>query len=135
MPRASLTPPPPIGWPLLPVPDAGGEMRYPSLEQSVREQVQVVLRTRPGEQLMRPEFGGGLEDFLHQPNTLATRRRIRDLITASLERWEGRIVVDRIEVWEEPEHPTRVRVEIAYRLRRTGAAQKLALTMDLSAGA
>lgn len=135
MPRASLTPPRPVGWPLLPVPDAGGELRYPSLEQSVREQVQVVLRTRPGEQLMRPQFGAGLEDFLHEPNSLATRRRIRDLIAESLERWEGRIVVDRIEVWEEPESAARVRVEIAYRLRRTGAAQKLALTMDIGPGA
>ncbi len=135
MPRASLTPPLPIGWPLLPVPDAGGEMRYPGLEQSVRESIQVVLRTRPGEQLMRPHFGAGLKDFLHQPNTLATRRRIRDLIEESLERWEGRVVLDRIEVWEEPEHPTRIRVEIAYRLRRTGAAQQLALTMDLGTGA
>ena len=135
MPRASLTPSPPVGWPLLPRPDARGELRYPSLEQSVREQVQVVLRTRPGEQLMRPEFGAGLEDFLHQPNTLATRRRIRDLIEQSLTRWEGRIILDRIEVWEVPEQPTRIRVEIAYRLRRTGAAQKLALTMDVGPGA
>lgn len=135
MPRASITPPPPIGWPLLPVPDARGEVHYPGLEQSIRESIQIVLRTRPGEQLMRPQFGAGLEDFLHQPNTLATRRRVRDLVQQSLERWEDRILLDRIEVWEVPEQPARIRVEIAYRLRRTGASQQLALTMDLRAGA
>lgn len=135
MPRTSTTPPPPIGWPLLPVPDERGELRYPGLEESVRASIRIILSTRPGEQLMRPEFGAGLESFLHEPNTLTTRRQVRDLVEESLERWEQRLRVDRIEVWEVPEHPARIRVEIAYRLRRTGAARQLALTMDVGAGA
>jgi uncharacterized protein len=89
----------------------------------------VILRTRPGEQLMRPRFGGGLEEFIHEQNTLTTRRRIRDLIAESLERWESRVLVDRIDVWEVPDRPTHVRVEIGYRLRRTGAAQAVSLSM------
>ena len=42
----------PLGWPLLPVPDANGQLHYPGLAQSVREQIQVLLSTRPGEQLI-----------------------------------------------------------------------------------
>ena len=57
----------PIGWPLLPVPDANGQLHYPSLAQSVRELIQVLLSTRPGEQLMRPGFGAGLENLLTEP--------------------------------------------------------------------
>ena len=38
---------------------------------------------------------------------------------------------DRIEVWEVPERPTEVRVEIAWRLRRTGAGRQTALTLEL----
>ena len=121
----------PIGWPLLPVPDAEGRLNYPSLEESVRQSIQVILRTRPGEQLMRPTFGAGLERFLHEQNTITTRRRIRDLVAESLERWEPRATVTRIEVAESPEQPSRVRVEIAYQLRRTGAAQRLGLTLEL----
>jgi phage baseplate assembly protein W len=121
----------PIGWPLLPVPDAEGRLAYPTLEESVRQSIQVILRTRPGEQLMRPTFGAGLEGFLHEPNTVTTRRRIRDLITESLARWEPRATVTRVEVAEAPDHPSRVRVEIAYQLRRTGAAQRIGLTLEL----
>ena len=127
----STLPPAPIGWPLLPLPDDHGRLRYPALEESVRQSIQVILRTRPGEQLMRPDFGGGLQEFLHEPNVLITRRRIRDRITESLERWEKRIVVNRVEVAEVPDQPSRLRVEIAYRLKRTGAAQNLGLTLDL----
>ena len=121
----------PCGWPLLPLPDAQGRLAYPPLEQSVRELIQVVLCTRAGEQLMRPRFGVGLDDFAQEPNTLTTRRRIRDAIAEGLAQWEDRVLVDRIEVWEVPERPTHVRVEIAYRLRRTGVAQQIAVGMPV----
>lgn len=120
-----------IGWPLFALPGADGSLAWPGLEQSVRDQLRVILATAPGEQLMRPGFGGGLESLLHEPNTLATRRRIRDLVQASIERWERRIALDRVEVWEVDGEPAQLRVEIAYRLLRTGAPASLALAMQL----
>jgi len=123
--------PRPIGWPFLPLPDETGQLAYPSLEQSVRQSIEVILRTRPGEQLMRPEFGAGLDLFLHEPNTMDTHRRIRDLIAGALGRWEPRIQLERIEVGDVAGRPSHVRIEIAYRLRRTGAVQQTGLTMEL----
>lgn len=120
-----------IGWPLFAVPDEHGRLDYPDLERSVRDSIRVILATRPGEQLMRPDFGGGLDRLLHEPNTLATRRRIRDLVADSLARWERRLVLDRIDVWEVANEPTQLRVEVAYRLVRTGAAANLAMTLQL----
>ncbi|OLE52302.1 MAG: baseplate assembly protein [Acidobacteria bacterium 13_1_20CM_3_53_8] len=122
-----------IGWPLLPVPDSKGQLNYPLLEESVRQSIRVILQTRPGEQLMRPRFGAGLEDFVYEQNTLTTRRRITDLIKQSLERWERRIILNRVEVNEVPGEPTHLRVEIAYQLKRTGASQQIGLTMELEA--
>jgi phage baseplate assembly protein W len=101
------------------------------VEASVRQAIQIILRTRPGEQLRRPTFGAGLEEFVHEQNTLATRRRIRDVISESLNRWEPRITLDRVSVCDDPQRPTHVRVVIAYRLRRTGAAQQLGLSITL----
>jgi uncharacterized protein len=131
--RRISAPPAPIGWPLLPVPDAGGRLAFPSLEESVRQQIRVILLTRRGEQLMRPDYGAGLDEMLHEPNTLVTRRRIRDRIAEGLARWESRITVDGIEVWELPDDPTRVRVEIGYRHRRTGAAERLGFVLETEA--
>lgn len=122
----------PVGWPLLPLPNTNGLLEWPDAERSVRQTIEVILRTRPGEQLMRPRFGGGLEDFLHEPNTLVTRRRIHDAIVDALTTWEPRIDVDRVEVWEVPEEAAQVRVEISYRLRRTGAVEQIGLTMSTS---
>lgn len=125
--------PPLIGWPLFPLPNADGELHFPTLEQSVRQLIQVILRTRPGEQLMRPTFGAGLENYLHEPNNLTTRRRIRDLIVESLEQWEPRISLDRVDVREMADRPSSIRVELAYRLRRTGVSQQMGVTVDLEA--
>ena len=122
--------PAPIGWPLLPVPVAG-RLGYPALEESIRQSIQVILLTRPGERLMRPDFGAGLDRFLHEPNTLSTRRRIRDTVAQALSQWERRLVLDNVNVSEVDGQPQQVRVEIAYRIRRTGVSGALSLSMDV----
>ena len=109
-------------------------MGWPTLEESVRQQIRVILSTRPGEQLMRPRFGAGLEDFVHEPSTLTTRRRIRDAVAEHLGRWEPRIVLDRVEVWEVDDRPSAVRVEIGYRVRRTGAGRTLGVVLESGEG-
>jgi phage baseplate assembly protein W len=127
----------PIGWPLLPLPDEDGQLNYPNLAQSVRELIQVLLSTRPGEQLMRPGFGAGLENLLTEPNTVATRSRIKDLVEDALKRWEQRIDLDGVAVDPVSDSATGVadgvRVEIAYRHKRTGSAARVGLTLVMEA--
>ena len=124
-------PPTPVNWPLLGLPDSQGRLAYPSLEQSVHQSIRIILQTLPGERLMRPGYGGGLERYLHEPNTLTTRRRIRDLITESLQRWEPRLLLDRVDVWEVADRPDTVRIEIVYRLRRSNTPQQMGITLEL----
>ena len=123
---------PSIGWPLLPFPDQDGELTYPpALAESVRQQLQVILSTRPGEQLMRPGFGAGLAEFLGEPDTITTRRRIHDRVSESVGRWEPRVEVDRVEVNDLPGRPGWLRIELGYRLRRTGQIMTLGVNLEL----
>ena len=121
----------PIGWPLLPAPDDDGRIAFPDLAGSIRENLRVILSTRPGEQLMRPGYGAGLVDFIGAADTTATRRRIHDRVTESIARWEARIDVNRVDVDALAGRAGQVRVEIAYRIRRTGEARTLGVTLDL----
>lgn len=127
--------PEPIGWPLLPVPDSDGGLHWPELARSVRDSIQVLLATRPGEQLMRPGFGAGLENLLGEPNTVATRARIQTLVEETLKRHETRIVLDAVNVAPTTSEGVAdgVRVEIAYRLKRTGAPARVGLTLVMEA--
>jgi phage baseplate assembly protein W len=113
---------------LLPRPE-NGVLVYPDLERSVRDSIRVILLTRPGEQLMRPRFGAGLDDFRGEGNTLAVRRRIQAAIVAALGSGEPRIVVDRVDVDPVDGAPAAVHVQIFYRLLRTGGARQLGATL------
>ncbi|MGB8169821.1 MAG: GPW/gp25 family protein [Chthoniobacteraceae bacterium] len=121
----------PIGWPLLPLPDAEGQLRYPDLAESIRQNLQVILSTRPGEQLMRPGYGAGLVDFIGEADTITTRRRIHDRISESIGRWEARVDLNRIDVDSQPGRTGQIRVDIAYRIRRTGEARSLGVNLEL----
>jgi len=124
-------PDPPLGWPLLPVP-RDGLLSYPTLEDSIKQSLRIILLTRPGEQLLRPRFGAGLSRFLHQPNTLETRRQIQNKVFAALSEWEKRIVLIRVEVWEDENAPEAVRIEIVFRVKRTN--EQMTTTVNLNLG-
>lgn len=121
----------PIGWPLLAGPDEAGQWHWPGLARSVADGLRALLSVRPGELLMHPDYGAGLQDFLHEPNTLAVRARIRQRIEAAVARWEPRAELDRVDVAEADDDPAAVRVEVHYRLRRNGEPQRLALSIAL----
>lgn len=121
----------PLSWPLLPVPDAHGDLAFPSLEQSIGQMIRVILLTRPGEQLRHPEFGAGLTRYLDEPNTIETRRAIHATVIESLTRWEPRMLVEDVEVSEVPDQPTVIRISIKYQVRRTGQHQQQSLAMKL----
>ena len=80
---------------------------------------------------MRPGFGAGLFDFLGEPDTITTRRRVYDRVSESIAKWEQRIDVSRIEVDDVPGRPGWLRIEIGYRLRRTGETQTLGVNLEL----
>src|SRR5579871_4483072 len=114
----------PISWPFLPYPQ-NGQLSYDSLEQSVRDSIRIILTTRPGEQLMQPWFGAGLQNFLNEGNTVALRRQIQTAIMNSLQTYETRIAVDTVDVETVPGAPSQIHIQISYRLLRTNAVQQV----------
>jgi phage baseplate assembly protein W len=120
----------PIGWPFLPKPQTG-QLNYPDLAHSVRDSIRIILTTRPGEQLMRPRYGAGLQNFLDEGNTVALRRQIQTAILESLQNYENRITVDAVYVDPVTDAPWEVQVQIHYRLLRTNVSQQIGVTMHV----
>src|ERR1700679_3567714 len=114
----------PVSWPYLPVPQ-NGQLTYPTLEQSVRDSIRIILTTRPGEQLMEPFFGAGLQNFLDEGNTVALGRQVKTANTNSLQNNEARIPVDTGEVETVAGASSQIHVQIYYRLLRTNAPQQI----------
>lgn len=121
---------PPLCWPLLPLPDEAGRLSYPDLETSVRQRIEAVLRTSPGEQLMRPQFGAGLELAIHKPNNAAVRAELQRDIAAHIRAFEPRIVLDSVDVVSAPD-PSVLVVTIGYRIRQIGVATAITVSVPV----
>ncbi|MGA9582591.1 MAG: GPW/gp25 family protein [Allosphingosinicella sp.] len=123
---------PPLCWPLMPVPDAEGRIRFPTLEDSIRQRIEAVLRTSPGEQLMRPAFGAGLELLVHQPNTAEVRARAQETIRQAIAVYEPRVTLDRVDVVAGADL-RELLVTISYRIRATASAGQVSARVPVGA--
>jgi hypothetical protein len=108
-----------------------GRIAWSDGERNVREAIEIVLRTEPRERLNLPTFGGGLRQFLFEPNTVTTRFQIQDRITRALEEWEPRIKVNNVDVEEDPRDPQSALATIHYELVATGLSGQTALRVQL----
>ena len=108
-----------------------GRVAWSEGEASVREAIEIVLKTERGERLRLPEFGAGLGRFLFEPNTTATRNQLRERIARALAAWEPRIEVESIEVEPDGSDADAACVTIAYRLVATEMLERLGLTVQL----
>jgi phage baseplate assembly protein W len=110
---------------------ADGRVGWSVGEQNVRESVEIVLRTELRERLRLPDFGGGLERFLFEPNTTTTRRQIQDRIVKALAIWEPRISVESVAVDADPDDQEAAIATVLYRLVATQAQERVSLTVLL----
>ncbi len=79
----------------------------------IRQSIETILDTEPGERIMLPGFGCGLRRYLMEPNSLTTRTAIAEDISAALQSWEPRIRLTNVAVTPD-EDPSLVWIEIAY---------------------
>ena len=107
-----------ISWP--PRVDGDGRLLLSADADNVREAIQVILLTEPGERVRLPEFGAGLGRFLFEPNIPATHIAIARCISQSLVRWEPRIRVAQVEVIADPSDSQAALATITYRLVSSG---------------
>jgi phage baseplate assembly protein W len=96
-----------------PVRPNAGHIDFVSGTALVRQSIEAILDTEPGERIMLPDFGCGLRRYLMEPNSLSTRTSMQEDITAALERWEPRIRLTNVAVTP-GEDPSLVWIEIAY---------------------
>ena len=108
-----------------------GKSVWISGSDSVRDVLWNILLTSPGERIMRPEFGAGLRQFIHQPNNQTTRRLIADQALKAIARWEPRISVLDLRVDTSSESLNEVTLRILYQIKQTGEQNSLQLGFQL----
>jgi hypothetical protein len=99
---------------------------------SVRQAILLLLTTRPGERVMRPEYGCHLGRVVFSPNDNTTAGLAMHYVRQALERWEPRIDILRLDAGRNPEDPARMDVMLEYRVRATQQTERLLFPLYLS---
>ena len=107
-----------VGW-SFPVSLDGGRIATAGSEESIRQAIWIILATARGERKMRPDFGCGIHDLVFAANSADTAGRAATDVREALIRWEPRIELDDVEVTGDPAEPSRLLIQIEYRVRST----------------
>ncbi len=110
-----------------------GRVLWSSGELNVRESICIILRTRPGERLRRPDFGCGLDRYLFEPNSISTLRLIQEEVKRAITRWEPRVRLNDVQVAINSFDQRAVDITIYYTLIATQSRERLSMTFALQA--
>lgn len=102
---------------------ADGGVKLSEYEENIRQNITIILGTRPGERQMLPEFGCRVHELLFAPNTRATSQRAAQFVEEALSRWERRIEV--LDVESSMDASGALRLNVVYKIVSTGAVERL----------
>lgn len=83
----------------------------------IRDLVEQVLFTTPGERVNRPTFGCGLLQLVFEPNSEPLALAVQATVQASLQHWLGELIV--VEQVKVETQDSLLRVTVGYTIRRT----------------
>ena len=101
---------------------------------AVRQAVLLLLTTRPGERVMRPDYGCELHRLVFSPNDDTTAGLAIHYVRRAIARWEPRIEVERIDAGRDGGDSGRLVIRLDYRLRSTRELDRIAFSLDLAGG-
>ena len=121
------------GWAFPPGVAPAGDIALVSDEEDIRQSIRIILGTTPGERVMRPDFGAGLNALVFEPINTTTIALARHHVEQALIRWEPRI--DSVTVTISAEPPVgRLMIDIRYRVRATNVFYNLVYPFYLMEG-
>lgn len=96
--------------------DSRGRTAQAEEEKHIRDLIEQVLFTTPGERVNRPTFGSGLMQLVFAPNSDELAATTQFLVQGALQQWLGDLIqVEEVKV--ESEEAT-LRVEVKYVVKR-----------------
>ena len=103
--------------------------------EAIRQALMLLLSTRPGERVMRPDYGCDLWRLVFSPNDDTTAGLAIHYVRRAVERFEARVVILAIDAGPAADAPDRLEVTLDYRPKLGGPADRLVAAVPLEGGA
>ena len=101
--------------------DSRGRTAETTDDEHIRDLIEQVLFTTPGERVNRPTFGSGLLQLIFAPNSQALATATQMTVHGALQQWLGDLIqVESVDVTSED---SKVQVLVQYTIRRNQQRQ------------
>ena len=97
--------------------DARGRTAEAADERHIRDLIEQLLFTSPGERVNRPSFGSGVLQLVFAPNSPELATAIQFQVQGALQQWLGDVI--QVEGVEARSEDSTLRVTVRYTIRRT----------------
>lgn len=97
--------------------DGRGRTATTGDDDHIRDMIEQLLFTSPGERVNRPDFGSGLLKMVFAPNSKELASTLQGAVQAAIQRWLGDLIeLQKLEVTAEE---STLCLELSYLVRRT----------------
>ena len=87
-------------------------------DDHVRDMIEQLLFTNPGERVNRPDFGSGLLQLIFAPNSPELAAALQFTVQAALQQWLGDVI--QVQALEVSSEDSKLQVELKYFVLSTG---------------
>lgn len=111
---------------------ATGAIAMVAERDAVRQSILLLLATKPGERIMRPAYGCNLDRICFAPNDETTAGLAIYFVSRALATWEPRAEVLSLDARRDADVPSRLIIELRYRVRGFDVTEDLAVPFNLT---
>lgn len=101
--------------------DGRGRTAATDYDDHIRDMIEQVLFTAPGERVNRPNFGSGLMQLVFAPNSIEMAAATQFLVQGALQQWLGDLI--EVESVNVESLDSTLRVQVHYIIRRNEQRQ------------
>ncbi len=122
-----------VKWPVQ-VDKMTGKFKTSSYEDNIQESIRIILMTRKGERIMRPNFGCGIYQYAFGTMDYTSFSRMQKEVEDALHAWEPRITDIAVQVQADEKEEGRLNINISYVVRATNNPYNLVYPFYINEG-
>jgi hypothetical protein len=106
--------------------DASGRTATADDDAHIREMIEQLLFTNPGERVNRPDFGSGLMQLVFAPNSPEIAAALQFTLRGAIQRWLGDLI--ELQDLQVTSVDSTLTIDLRYLRRQTGRTQTAQIT-------
>ena len=106
--------------------DKRGRTAVVSDEKHIRDMIEELIFTSPGERVNRPDFGSGVMQLVFAANSPELAAALKFTMQAALQRWLGALI--QVQTLEVTSEDSTLNIDIQYLLRQTNQSVAVQFT-------